>query len=112
MNTNDFKLTRNNIHHARGLLHSKLFKRPSESHNSSSTAMDITTKIDDNVLFYNYLVDFIFEFSRFKHAGTQLMWFSKFRPNSRSYQFLPTTDPLTCILVVNEQTALETGVQL
>lgn len=62
INTNDLKLIRNNIHHARKVLYPKLPKSMQEVHNCLST-MNITTNKDEQFLFCNNLVDNIIGFS-------------------------------------------------
>jgi len=62
INTNDLKLIRNNIHHARKVLYPKLPKSMQETHNCLST-MNITTNKNDQFLFCNNLIDNIIGFS-------------------------------------------------
>jgi hypothetical protein len=62
INTNDFKLIKNNIHHARKVLYPKLPKIIQEIHNCLTT-MNITTNRGEQFLFCNNLVDNIIGFS-------------------------------------------------
>jgi hypothetical protein len=62
INTNDLKLIKNFIHHARKVLYPKLPKSILETHNCLTT-MNITTNRGEQFLFCNNLVDNIIGFS-------------------------------------------------
>uniref|UniRef100_A0A2S2Q223 MULE transposase domain-containing protein n=1 Tax=Sipha flava TaxID=143950 RepID=A0A2S2Q223_9HEMI len=62
IDTNDLKLIKNNIHHARKVLYPKLPKSIQDTHNCLTT-MNITTNRGEQFLFCNNLVDNIISFS-------------------------------------------------